>query len=185
MKIYTKRGDTGRTKLLGGTSVSKSNIKVDAYGNVDELNAFIGHLKDQLKAEYFEEKYTAHLHAINIELFNLGSILAADANKYKGSLPELKEISIELLEELIDEMDRELEPLKNFILPGGHPVISMCHICRTVCRRAERKVVELGEVESINPLYIQYLNRMSDFLFTLSRYIAYKWDIPEEKWTGE
>lgn len=182
MKVYTKKGDKGLTKLLGGTKISKAHVKVEAYGQVDELNAYIGHLKDQLRSVYFNETYTRLLHEINRELFDLGSLLSVDAKKYKGNLPSLKSSSIKQLEEAIDEMDDELEPLQNFILPGGHPLISMSHICRTVCRRAERSVVLLSQTEPTDELYIQYLNRLSDFLFILARYIAYELDVEEEHW---
>ncbi|GAA5220511.1 cob(I)yrinic acid a,c-diamide adenosyltransferase [Membranihabitans marinus] len=182
MKIYTKKGDRGNTKLLGGTPVSKAHIKVDAYGEVDELNAHLAHLKDELRSIYFNEIYTTMLHRINVQLFDLGSLLAVDNSKYKGKLNQIKDDDIEELEEGIDDMEEGLDSLKNFILPGGHPLISLCHICRTVCRRAERKVVLLSEQENLNSIYIKYLNRLSDYLFTLARFIAVELDVEEEKW---
>lgn len=185
MKIYTKKGDRGNTKLLGGTAVSKAHIKVDAYGEVDELNAHLAHLKDELRCIYFNEIYTIMLHRINVQLFDLGSLLAVDNKKYRGKLSKITEDDIEVLEDGIDDMEEGLDSLKNFILPGGHPLVSLCHICRTVCRRAERKVVLLSEQEDLDSIYIKYLNRLSDYLFTLARFIAAELDVEEEKWLSE
>lgn len=182
MKIYTKTGDEGKTSLLGGSRVSKSHIRVEAYGTVDELNSFVAHLKDKLKIERFDETVTETLHRVNKDLFDIGSLLALEHDKYKGKMASFDPESIAMLETQIDRMDEVLPKLRAFILPGGHPLVSMCHICRTVCRRAERVMVLLHEKYPIEPQYIVYINRLSDFLFTLARYIARACNVDEDKW---
>ncbi len=169
MKIYTKTGDAGKTGLLGGRKVSKGDIRIEAYGNADELNSFIGWLSDQ----YQNNHARVILGKIQQDLFIIGSRLAADPDKKsKMQIPELKEEDVLQLEKEIDRMDETLAPLKSFILPGGHPLVSAAHICRVVCRRTERSVVVLYETEPAEPLILKYLNRLSDYLFTLARYIA-------------
>ena len=178
-KIYTKTGDKGETSLFGGARVPKSHVRVEAYGTVDELNSYIGLLTDLI----IPPQYKAVLKEIQDRLFTIGSILATEPSKQMKT-PDLKNEDIQLLENEIDTMDTELPPLKNFILPGGHSTVSFCNIARTVCRRAERLVINLvllekEEEQTINShnelgqaLSIQYLNRLSDYLFILGRKMA-------------
>src|SRR5690554_3894772 len=185
MKIYTKTGDQGLTSLLGGSRVSKAHIRVEAYGTIDELNANVAHLKDKLKIDRFDEPVTALLHQVNKHLFDIGSLLALENDKYKGKIASFDPESITLLEKQIDYMDEKLPPLRAFILPGGHQMVSWCYVCRTVCRRAERTMVRLHEEEPIQPDYIAYVNRLSDYLFTLARYIAVTYNVEEDKWKNQ
>ena len=178
MKIYTKKGDKGKTQLLGGSMVDKNHIKLECYGTIDELNSFIGNIYDQ-------EINTAHkeiLFKIQNQLFNLGSIISFDGEKNKIKLPNITTQNITLLEKSIDKMDEELPMLRAFILPSGHPVASKCHIARTVCRRAERNLVTLSQKEQIDNLHIQYLNRLSDYLFVLARAILKDNNAQEIEW---
>jgi cob(I)alamin adenosyltransferase len=169
-KIYTKTGDGGKTSLIGGTKVPKSHIRINAYGTVDELNAFIGLLCDQIADMHSCEL----LREIQDRLFTMGSSLACDPNKdITMKIPDLKESDILLLENEIDAMNEKLPEMKSFILPGGHIAVSTAHICRTVCRRAERVIVELDTREPLGqPLIIKYLNRLSDYLFVMARYMG-------------
>ncbi|MDI9356210.1 MAG: cob(I)yrinic acid a,c-diamide adenosyltransferase [Chitinophagaceae bacterium] len=176
MKIYTKTGDTGKTSLLEGTRVSKTDIRIEAYGNVDELNSYIGMLRDQ----EINKKRVEFLMEIQNTLFIIGSTLAQRTQKY--TIPEIKQEYITSLEKEIDTLETFLPPLKNFIIPGGNMAISFTHIARTVCRRTERYVVRLQEVETINPLILQYLNRLSDYLFVLSRTICKELSLTETLW---
>lgn len=178
MKIYTKTGDKGKTSLLGGSRVSKANKKIEAYGNVDELNSWIGLLRDQ------EVNQKRHLLLIEIQdrLFTIGSHLANEGGERQFSIPEIKVSDYERLEKAIDEMNEELPPMKNFILPGGNPVISYTHIARTVCRRAERGVVALSELEAVEEVIVTYLNRLSDYLFVLSRMVTKELNATEVPW---
>jgi len=180
-RIYTKTGDKGYTSLIGGRKVSKADIRIDAYGTVDELNAHMGLCRDTLK----DEKSRQTLLRIQHHLFVVGAQLAADPEKdIKMELPVLGKTEVVLLENEIDRMDELLPPLKSFILPGGHPHISYIHIARTVCRRAERCTVLLAEHAPVSSEIPQYLNRLSDYLFVLARYtgMLYKVDdIPWEK----
>ncbi|TAH43220.1 MAG: cob(I)yrinic acid a,c-diamide adenosyltransferase [Bacteroidetes bacterium] len=178
MKIYTKKGDEGKTSLIGGTRVSKSNIRIDAYGTVDELNSWIGLLRDQ--PEYSEQKKL--LLEIQDRLFTIGSHLAADPEKSRMNLPKLFEADVITLEEAIDEMEKNLPEMKSFVLPGGHTLISYCHIARCVCRRAERMIVDLNAQSEVEPLILKYTNRLSDYLFVLSRWIAKKCQAEESPW---
>ncbi|MEO7210320.1 MAG: cob(I)yrinic acid a,c-diamide adenosyltransferase [Chitinophagaceae bacterium] len=180
MKIYTKTGDKGKTSLIGGTKVSKGSLRIDAYGNVDELNSFIGFVLDQTP----DETCKADLKEIQDRLFTIGSELACDPEKnIKMKIPDIHESDIDMLERRMDEMDKELLPLKNFILPGGHPAVSATHLARCVCRRAERTCVQMLDLESfVDPIIIKYLNRLSDYLFMLSRYTAHILGITEIPW---
>ncbi|MCB0507630.1 MAG: cob(I)yrinic acid a,c-diamide adenosyltransferase [Chitinophagales bacterium] len=178
MKIYTKKGDKGTTALYGGKRILKSDLRIEAYGTVDELNSFIG-----LVTTFVEEKeYTDLLHSIQSRLFDLGTHLAAEPNKKNLILPEIAPETITVLENYIDKMNEELPELKFFILPGGNRAAAMTHIARTVCRRAERCVVRLSDSENIEPVLIQYLNRLSDFLFVLARKFANDENVPEIVW---
>ena len=178
MKIYTKKGDEGNTQLLGGSMVKKNHIKLECYGTIDELNAFIGNIYDQKISEFHKEI----LLKIQNQLFNLGSCIAFDGKKENIKLPNVTENNIEMLEKAIDKMDASLPILKNFILPSGLSTVSKCHIARTICRRAERNLVALGEEEEINPLHLKYLNRLSDYLFVLARFILMENDISATEW---
>ncbi|MCC7507627.1 MAG: cob(I)yrinic acid a,c-diamide adenosyltransferase [Saprospiraceae bacterium] len=176
-RIYTKTGDKGDTALFGGRRVPKSHLRVDAYGTVDELNAFIGMLRDTQNDEHLREI----LAEIQNRLFSLGAHLASDPAK-NPTPPDFKSEDVQLLESEIDAMDAVLPPLKNFILPGGHLSVSVCHVCRTVCRRAERLVVALSRRSPVDTLAIQYLNRLSDYFFVLSRHLAHQLDADEVIW---
>lgn len=178
MKIYTKTGDKGYTSLIGGTRVPKHHIRIEAYGTVDELNSYIGLIKDQAIAE--EDKNT--LKEIQDRLFTVGSTLASDPEKSKMKIPDLKESDVEFLEQEMDRMNLLLPELKHFILPGGNTAASYGHIARCVCRRAERIVVHLSELEFVDEKVIIYLNRLSDYLFTLSRKITYDQKNKENIW---
>jgi cob(I)alamin adenosyltransferase len=177
MKIYTKTGDKGQTALFGGKRVSKSDLRVDAYGTVDELNAFIGFLSDTLE----NEAQKSLLKNIQERLFTLGANLASDPAKHPP-IPDIFASDIEVLEAEIDKMEAVLPALQNFILPGGHQSVSVCHLCRTVCRRAERLVVALHKKDPIDALILQYLNRLSDYFFVLSRFIGLELNVPENIW---
>lgn len=179
-KIYTKTGDAGKTSLIGGTKVPKSHIRIDSYGTVDELNSFIALLCDQLTDEQIKNK----LKEIQDRLFTIGSSLACDPEKETGlQIPDLKESDIQFLEQEIDKMNEELPVMKNFILPGGHPAVSTAHIARSVCRRAERICVAMKESGMfIELLILKYLNRLSDYLFVVARYIAHMLGVPEIIW---
>ncbi|WP_207492568.1 cob(I)yrinic acid a,c-diamide adenosyltransferase [Aridibaculum aurantiacum] len=179
-KIYTKTGDKGKTSLIGGTKVAKSHIRIESYGTIDELNSFIGLLRDQLQ----DEEIKVFLKEVQDRLFTIGSSLACDPDKEPlMKIPDLKEEDIKVLEAAIDAMNEELPVMKNFILPGGHAAVSTAHICRCVCRRAERICVSMQEHEIfVEPLVIKYLNRLSDHLFVLARYIGHKLGVEEVAW---
>lgn len=178
-KIYTKTGDKGQTSLWGGARVPKHHIRIESYGTVDELNSYLGLLRDQLE----DEQLRSAIKTIQDRLFTIGSILATDPEKAgKIQTPDLLLSDITLLESWIDEMDSQLPELKNFILPGGHVAVSSCHVARCVCRRAERLVVALNENEPVDELVMQYLNRLSDYLFVLSRRIAQILGAAEQIW---
>ena len=174
MKIYTKTGDKGETSLYGGTRVSKAAARVESYGTLDELNAFIG----LAKAEISDEKVSSQLQKIQFDLFTVGSEAATPTDKMflangKSRLDLLiSEEEIMELERWMDNFDAELEPLQFFILPSGGKAAASVHVCRTVCRRAERSMVFLNETEEVRPELIKYLNRLSDYLFILARYIS-------------
>ena len=187
MKIYTKTGDQGKTSLFGGTRVKKSNLRIDAYGTVDELNSHIGLIRDQLE----DKELIDDLIRIQSKLFTLGAMLATPLDKEKlknGSdrlkIEKIEEGEIQFLEKKMDLMDKTLEPMTHFILPGGHPVVSFCHIARCVCRRAERITVELADTETINIHILIYLNRLSDYLFVLARKLTKDNKVEEIPWKG-
>lgn len=185
MKIYTKTGDKGTTALFGGTRVKKYNLRIESYGTVDELNSYIGLIKDQ----NISESIKSSLLKIQNELFTIGAMLATPpeketlkSGKERLNIPKVNEDSILFLENEIDKMDAELPQMTHFILPGGHQAVSFCHIARCVCRRTERLTVELNDNETINPDVIKYLNRLSDFLFTLARKLSKDLSVEEIKW---
>jgi cob(I)alamin adenosyltransferase len=178
MKIYTKTGDSGTTSLFGGKRVSKAGLRIDTYGTIDELNSFIGLVRDQ----EVNAKRKGILIEIQDRLFTIGSILATEPGNTKVKIPSLVEDDILLLEKEIDAMEAELPPMKFFVLPGGHQSISFCHVARTVCRRAERLTISLNTQEVIDPLVIKYLNRLSDYLFMLSRKMTQELGAEETPW---
>jgi cob(I)alamin adenosyltransferase len=185
MKIYTKTGDHGTTALFGGTRVPKHHIRIQSYGTVDELNSWIGLLRDQ-KIEIRHRKF---LQAIQDRLFTAGSMLATEPGVAKGSpgksriaIPQVTALDVKSLEDEMDHLDADLPPMTNFILPGGHPVVSYCHIARTVCRRAERMTTLLNENSPVSDILLIYLNRLSDYLFVLSRKLSSELQADEIKW---
>ncbi len=179
-KIYTKTGDKGTTSLIGGTKVSKAHRRIEAYGTVDELNSFIGLCRDHLKTEPVPHV----LQEVQDRLFTIGSALACDPEKEpKLKIPDLNEEDIIVLEKEMDKMNEILPPMRSFILPGGHIAASTLHVARCVCRRAERCCVRLQKKnEEIEPLIIIYLNRLSDYLFVLSRFVAFTLKAEEIPW---
>jgi len=178
MKIYTKKGDKGETSLLGGTRVKKSNIRIESYGTVDELNSWLGLIRDQ-NISSDTKKILVH---IQDRLFTIGSHLASDPNKKGIKIPDIKEEDIVALEKQIDKMNEVLPEMKNFVLPGGHTTVSYCHIARCVCRRAERCAVNLASKEKVEDIIIKYLNRLSDYLFVLSRKFSHDLKAEEIPW---
>lgn len=176
-RIYTKTGDKGETALFGGRRVPKSHLRVDAYGTVDELNSFVGWLRDSLDNQHIRDV----LAQIQHRLFTVGAHLASDPAKHPP-VPDLLPSDIEILEKEMDEIDSTLPPLKHFILPGGHSTVSVCHVCRTVCRRAERLAVTLSAAAPVDPLAIGYLNRLSDAFFVWSRWASHLAGAEEWLW---
>lgn len=179
MKIYTRTGDQGQTSLLGGTRVPKDHARIEAYGTVDELNSHLGMLRDLLNGQQHEL-----IVGIQQKLFSIGSRLASaneqEADKFK--VPHVEEEDITALEHAMDTMDQELPEMRNFILPGGHVAVSQAHICRTVCRRAERLVVHIAAQEQLPEVIVRYLNRLSDLLFVLARWAGHTLHAPEIPW---
>jgi cob(I)alamin adenosyltransferase len=176
-KIYTKTGDKGETSLFGGARLSKDNIRIEAYGTIDELNATIGYLYEVVPAKDVREV----LFVVQNKLFNIGSVLAVDPTK-DFELPGVNEDDVTLLEREIDRMQATLPELKQFVLPSGHRNGASAHISRTVCRRAERRIVSLSARSDVDDLILTYLNRLSDYLFTLARYLVYQNGSEEVKW---
>lgn len=177
MKIYTKTGDEGTTSLFGGKRVHKDDIRIESYGTIDELNSFIG----LLNASFVDEGQNSVLEDIQKRLFTIGSNLASDPDKDMIT-PDILEADVVALENQMDFMDEKLSPLRNFILPGGNTAVSYAHVCRTIARRAERRVITLDRLSPVDPLIIQYINRLSDYFFVLSRYIGHTDSIPEIAW---
>lgn len=185
MKVYTKTGDKGTTSLFGGTRVPKDHIRIESYGTVDELNSYIGLVRDQDMNVHYKET----LAEIQDRLFTIGAILATPQEKEVLKSGELRlknlgivETDIELLENEIDSMESELPQMTHFVLPGGHTTVSYCHIARCVCRRAERLAVHLSHNEPVAEIAIKYLNRLSDYLFVLARKLSHDLNAEEVKW---
>jgi cob(I)alamin adenosyltransferase len=178
MKIYTKTGDQGTTALFGGKRVSKADLRIETYGTVDELNSWIGLLRDQ------DVNSNRKDFLVNIQdrLFTVGSILATEPGNTRVKIPSLSNDDVLALEQSIDVMDGDLPAMKSFILPGGHQSVSFCHIARTVCRRSERLVIALNNQEPVSELVIQYLNRLSDYLFVLARKMAQELNVSDTPW---
>ena len=185
-RIYTKRGDRGETSLVGGTSVPKDHLRIEAYGTVDELNSFIGVARVSADEAAAAGKPLAALSRILLrvqhELFNLGSILATEPDQVRPQQPQIAEADIEQLEREIDRANVELPSLPSFVLPGGCRLNAELHVCRTVCRRAERILVALGRVEEVPDASLRYLNRLSDALFVWSRWASLKLNAEEVLW---
>ena len=188
MKIYTKTGDKGTTGLFGGTRVPKHHLRIESYGTVDELNSYIGLVKDQA----IDNDTKTTLIKIHNDLFTLGSMMATPSEKetlkngeQRLNIPEVDTKSVTYLEKEIDKMNEKLPKMTHFILPGGHTTVSYCHIARCVCRRAERLSVSLHQQEGINPIILTYLNRLSDFLFMLARKLSKDLSVQEVKWIPE
>lgn len=189
MKIYTKTGDKGTTALIGGTRVPKHHIRIESYGTVDELNSNIGLVRSQPEIDSTSKEI---LTLIQNKLFTLGATLATDPNKAvlksgkeRLNIPRVTEDDVSLLEKEIDRMNENLPPITHFVLPGGNNIVSFCHIARCVCRRAERITTHLSENEEVDPTVIQYLNRLSDYLFVLARKLSYSTQAEEIKWIPE
>lgn len=178
MKVYTKTGDKGTTALLGGARVPKHHIRIESYGTVDELNSYIGLIRDQS----LTKEQTEELIEIQDRLFTLGAILATQPEKKNVKIPALNESDIVFLETSIDKMEEDLPPMKSFVLPGGNTTVSFIHIARCVCRRAERLTVQLNEEEEVPAVVLTYLNRLSDYLFVLSRKVAQDLKAEETPW---
>lgn len=183
MKIYTKTGDNGTTALYGGTRVLKNDLRIEAYGTVDELNSYLGLIRDQKEAANDRE----FLIEIQKNLFHIGAILATPPEKAvlkngKQRLDVTKMTSEQRLEKAMDKMNEDLPEMTHFVLPGGQPVVSYCHIARCVCRRAERFIVSLHNEEEVAPVVLKYINRLSDYLFVLARKLAFDNDVEEIKW---
>ncbi len=185
MKIYTKTGDGGTTALFGGTRVPKHHVRIDAYGTVDELNSWLGLIRDQPIDAHAKETLTL----IQDKLFTVGAVLATEPKKAmlkngkeRLDIPRISNADCMLLEREMDEMDKSLPPMTHFILPGGHSTVSYCHIARTVCRRAERLATLLHEHEPFDNQVLSYLNRLSDYLFVLARKLSQNLKAEEIKW---
>lgn len=178
MKIYTKTGDKGTTALFGGKRVSKADLRIDTYGTIDELNSWIGMVRDL----EVNQKRKDVLVEIQDRLFTVGSILATEPGNTKVKIPSLAEADILFLEKEIDIMDAALPPMRFFVLPGGHTAISHCHVARTVCRRSERLIIALHAQETVPDEVIKYINRLSDYLFVLSRMVAHELSAEETPW---
>ncbi len=188
MKIYTKTGDRGTTALFGGTRVPKHHIRIESYGTVDELNSYLGLIRDQEINQHYKELI---IH-IQDRLFTVGAILATDPEKSilkngkeRLNIPKISSKDIEHLEHEMDAMNDALPPMTHFVLPGGHQTVSFCHIARCVCRRAERLVSELNDISPIEPNTLMYLNRLSDYLFVLARKLSNDLQANEIKWIPE
>ena len=188
MKIYTKTGDKGTTALYGGTRVSKNHLRIESYGTIDELNSYIGLIKDQA----IDNQTKNILVKIQNDLFTLGSMLATPSEnetlkngKERLNIPKITTKSVTYLENTIDEINSKLPQMTHFILPGGHTTVSYCHIARCVCRRAERFITELKGEEDVSNVIIAYINRLSDYLFILARKLSKDFDVEEIKWIAK
>ena len=180
-KIYTKKGDKGETSLIGGQRVPKYHERIEAYGTLDELNAFVGLLRDSIEDECLK----VSLLRIQSQLFIAEAVLAKGEGEITRNLPVLSEIEVEFLEKGMDHMNETLPTLTHFLLPGGHVIISYCHVSRCVCRRAERIIIKVSESYQVPAVIIQYLNRLSDYFFVLARKLSQDLQVPEIIWKTE
>ncbi len=185
MKVYTKTGDKGTTALFGGTRVPKYHLRIESYGTVDELNSYIGLIRDQEMNPHYKEV----LVEIQDRLFTVGAILATDPEKAilkngkeRLNIPKISEDDVAYLEREIDTMETDLPPMTHFVLPGGHTTVSYCHIARCICRRAERLATHLNDTEPTDMMVLKYLNRLSDYLFVLARKLSFDLKAEEVKW---
>ena len=178
MKIYTKTGDKGETSLIGGVRVPKYHLRIESYGTIDELNSYIGLIREFS----IDPNYKTVLKDIQDRLFIIGSNLASDPEKSRMKIPELMDADVIELEREMDFMNEQLPELRHFILPGGGKDASFCHIARCICRRAERLVVQLANESTVEPLVVMYLNRLSDYLFVLGRKLSLDSKNEENKW---
>ena len=179
MKVYTKTGDKGKTSLIGGEKVYKDEAQIEAYGTVDELNSYLGLVRDHDEIGTSDRDFII---SVQNDLFAIGSLLAESKKKNNMKLPQITEEMISNIEKKIDEIELQLEPMRFFVLPGGHKLISHLHITRCICRRAERRIVTLSNQIEVSQIILKYVNRLSDYIFILSRYIALKLDIKETPW---
>ena len=178
-KIYTKTGDKGETSLIGGSRVPKYHDRIEAYGTLDELNSFIGLLRDQISDKHIKEV----LLRVQENIFTAESLLATEPDKeISRSLPTLSEDDVHELELEIDDMNQHLPPLSSFLLPGGHPLVSLSHVCRTICRRSERVIIKLSVQLAVDEVVIRYVNRLSDYLFVLARELAFANNVADLPW---
>lgn len=186
-RVYTRHGDKGMTRLVGGQKVEKYNLRIDSYGTVDELNAFVGLARQSLHENHAEQpefvKLDAVLLRVQHELFNLGSILATLPEDIGPKMPRVTEVDVKALEDSIDAYNEDCPPLRSFVLPGGTRLNADLHVCRTVCRRAERLTVQLAEESELDPYAVSYLNRLSDAFFVWSRWAVIHADVPEVLWS--
>lgn len=180
-KIYTKLGDKGETSLLGGSKVPKYHERIEAYGTLDELNSFIGLVRDHTD----NSQVIAFIKHIQDRIFTIEARLAAETEETAGYLPEIKTEDITTLEKEIDRMEADLPPVQNFVLPGGHPAVSYSHVARTICRRAERVTLKLMVSVSVDPTIPQYINRLSDYFFVLARYMTKYYSTEETIWISD
>lgn len=180
MKIYTRTGDSGQTSLIGGTRVPKYDERIEAYGTLDELNSFVGLIRDH---ELCDATSRTFLISIQHHLFTIESHLATDqAVRIAKKIPDIHELDIKMIENEIDRMNETLEPLSHFILPGGHSLVSFSHVARTVCRRSERLCLKVAMDHPVSPVDLRYLNRLSDYFFILARHFSSLTNSPEIKW---
>ena len=184
MRIYTRAGDEGKTSLYGGTRLSKADVRIEAYGTLDELNAFLGALGDFPEVQHDEDQLS-FLRAIQSDLFTWGSHLATDSDEAILRLPSVPSERMTAMEDWMDMQSEFLPELKNFVLPGGHPAVSAAHLCRVVCRRAERRVMALHHITPVAPELIAYLNRLSDVFFIWGRLLSLRTGSSEILWSAE
>ena len=181
MKIYTKTGDNGTTALIGGERVKKYDLRVEAYGTVDELTSYIALLSDMLIEDERTESMSGELRQIESQLMTVAALLAV-GNGGEGKVTPIAAERIEALECAIDRMQAELPSITKFTIPGGHHMVSLCHVCRTVCRRAERAALRAGDISRIDSSATIYLNRLSDYLYTLGRLLTVRLKVEEHLW---
>lgn len=181
MKIYTKSGDAGTTSLIGGERVAKYDARVEAYGTVDELTAFVALLADELRDDSRTEDVVAELERVESELMTIEALLAVGKGG-EGKVAPLEECRVERLEACIDKMQTEIPAITKFTIPGGHRAVSLAHVCRTVCRRAERAALRAAEVGTTDGVMLKYLNRLSDYLYTLGRVLTERFRVEERQW---
>lgn len=183
-KVYTRSGDGGETSLVSGTRISKANMRISLYGDVDDLNSHIGYMRTLIPSDSTFDDCADLFDSVQSSLFDLGSRLACESNLWeKYKLPEIRESIIEMMEQKIDSLDEKLPPLKNFILPGGTQFAAYTHVVRTTCRKVERKLIDFGDnTQAIPENSIKFLNRLSDFLFVYARYTNHFYEQPERIW---